>query len=276
MANERIIKKTESEVLKKIKSIGNDGKPLPQGQAQINISPFDDYISFTIFTDGNDANDIPLDLTNLGTLYLSFIGSKDEIRIPNYTQLNEIDSAGGQVVFRISKNDSKRIIALDKRTFWISSRLEVESDASDESVLYSGKWIEWSKGADQDIIDTVEEIQNQAAKEIAKLQNTINDLKSTINKLESKISDQSLLIQGYQENNSELANAISDIKNEVGNSLSGITKPFVTLDKSDQLQSNTPFISNNSKLVGVKNLERLNAQKENFMNPVRPRNKEIN
>ena len=86
-------------------------RPLPQGDGTIRISPFDDYYIFT-FYDEMDNENTPIDLSNVGTLYMSFIGENDEIRIPYYTNVQDVSLAQGQVLFRISKENSKKILNL--------------------------------------------------------------------------------------------------------------------------------------------------------------------
>ena len=87
--------------------------PLPQGDGSIRISPFDDYFLFTLY-DEKDGQNVPIDLSNVGTIYISFIGTNDEVKIPNYTNVNEINMSGGQVLFRISAENGKRILGLYK------------------------------------------------------------------------------------------------------------------------------------------------------------------
>ena len=106
----------ETRIYKKFKSLSVNEVPKLQGDGVIKISPFDDYFLFTLFNEINSEN-VPIDLTNVGTLYIVFIGQNDEIRIPNYTNVQDIDMSSGQVLFRIDKENSKKILALDNRNF---------------------------------------------------------------------------------------------------------------------------------------------------------------
>ena len=129
--------KKEVEIFKKFKALSVNEEPLPQGDGTIRISPFDDYVSFTLFDD-TEGEDSPIDLSNVGTISLVFVGENDEIKIPNYTQVQNIDLTQGQVLFRIDKENSKKILALDNNNFYISTQMIDENSASDETVLYTG------------------------------------------------------------------------------------------------------------------------------------------
>ena len=96
------VTKTQREYFKKFTSLNPTAEALPQGDGVIRISPFDDYIIFTLFDEtGQDGNleNTPIDLSNVGTLTLVFVGENDEIRIPNWTQVQlKLILAQGQVL----------------------------------------------------------------------------------------------------------------------------------------------------------------------------------
>ena len=114
----------ETQVYKRFVNLSVNEEPKSQGEGTIKISPFDDYFIFTIF-DETDGVNTPIDLSNVGTLYMVFIGEKDEIRIPNYTNVQNVDMASGQVLFRIDSDDAKKILALDNRNFYISTKITI-------------------------------------------------------------------------------------------------------------------------------------------------------
>ena len=134
--------KTEKEFYQKFVNLSVNEMPLPSGDGTIRISLFDDYYLFTMF-DEVDGEDTPIDLTNVGDLYLNFIGDEDEIDILNHTQVDEIDLSKGEVLFRITRSDSKKILALSNNNFYISTKMidPADGSTSDESVLYQGIWL---------------------------------------------------------------------------------------------------------------------------------------
>lgn len=52
-----------------------------------------------------------------------FVGDNDEIRVPNYTQVQNIDLSQGQVLFRIDEDSSKKILALDNKNFYVTTQM---------------------------------------------------------------------------------------------------------------------------------------------------------
>ena len=89
------IAKTEKQYYKRFVNLSVNETPLPQGDGMIRISPFDDFFLFTIYEDVNNE-DTPIDLSNVGDLFLNFIGTNDEIDIKNHTQVEEVDLAQGE------------------------------------------------------------------------------------------------------------------------------------------------------------------------------------
>ena len=64
--------KTQKEFYQKFVNLSVNEEPLPQGDGTIRISPFDDYFVFTLF-DEVDSENTPIDLSNVGDVYLTFI-----------------------------------------------------------------------------------------------------------------------------------------------------------------------------------------------------------
>ena len=99
--------KTQKEYFQRFVNLSVNETPMPQGDGTIRISPFDDYFLFTLF-DEVDGEDTPIDLSNVGSIFINFIGSADEIDIKNHTQVAEVDLSRGEVLFRITRSDSKK------------------------------------------------------------------------------------------------------------------------------------------------------------------------
>lgn len=140
------INNDENNILNIINSTPSD-VVYKQGEGAMIVSPFDDFVKF-IFYDNSlqesngSANPRLMDLTNTGSFYLSFIDDStgDEIRIKNYTNVKDISPAQGEVIFRIGRDDSKKILKFKSNNFYISARLEVGSEKSDETMMYVGQW----------------------------------------------------------------------------------------------------------------------------------------
>ena len=88
----------EKTIYQRFVNLSVNETPLPQGDATIRISPFDDYFLFTIF-DEIEGEDTPIDLSNVGDIFINFIGQSDEIDIKNYTQVEKrFTNAGDSAV----------------------------------------------------------------------------------------------------------------------------------------------------------------------------------
>ena len=93
-----------------------------QGEANINITPFDNFYRFTVMqTDGTQPPH-PVDLGMNAKFYLVFIGdSGNKTRI--LAQVDALgDPAKGQLLFKLSEADASDILTFTDREFWIVSR----------------------------------------------------------------------------------------------------------------------------------------------------------
>ena len=213
------VTKKEREYFKKFTSLNPTAEPLPQGEGVIRISPFDDYVIFTLFDEtGKDGEmeDTPIDLSNVGVLTLVFTGANDEIRIPNWTQVQEVDLSQGQVLFRIDKEDSKKILALDNQNFYISTRMEDESGVSDESVLYTGTFLTVQDEAKQAMSIKFKEQALLYARELEGLQRIIKNYQEELAKMISLDEDQNATIAALQASNAELTNEVATLTEQLG------------------------------------------------------------
>ena len=213
------VTKKESEYYKKLTVLDPTAQALPQGDGTIRISPFDDYIVFTLFDNtGEDGEleDTPIDLSNVGTLTLVFSGENDEIRIPNWTRVNEIDLSQGQVLFRIDKENSKKILSLDNKNFYISTRMEDPDGTSDETVLYTGTFLALTDAAQQSLTAKLEEQGLIYAKELAGLQKKIEELNTKISEMTSTIEKDASVISALEASNLNLSNEVKTLSDELG------------------------------------------------------------
>lgn len=223
---------TEEEVIfyKKFKNLSVNEQAKQQGEGVIKISPFDDYFMFTLY-DEVDGVDSPIDLSNVGTIYLVFIGKDDEIRIPNYTNVKDIDMSSGQVLFRISKDDSRKILALSNRNFYISTMMIDPDGNSDESVVYTGTFLSLDESSKNLISSQLEDLRIAYSKELASLQLIIDNLNKEISDKDNLIAQQATIIDAINESNQNLSNEIGVLAQEVTS-----TVAQNLLQKSKELQ----------------------------------------
>lgn len=207
----------EAEYYKKFKNLSVNEAPKPQGEGVIKISPFDDYFIFTLY-DEIDGVDSPIDLSNVGTIYMVFIGKTDEIRIPNYTNVQDIDLSAGQVLFRIDGDDAKKILALDNKNFYISTMMTDPDGRSDESVLYTGTFLSFTDAAKVSLTQQLEDARIEYSKQLASLQATVDRLNQDIFQKDNLIAEQTAVIESLKESNQNLSNEIAVLSEKISSS----------------------------------------------------------
>jgi len=208
--------KTEKQYYQRFVNLSVNETPLPQGDGMIRISPFDDYFLFTLY-DEIDGEDTPIDLTNVGTIFLNFIGETDDVDIKNHTQVEEVDLSQGEVLFRITRSDSKKILALDNNNFYISTKMINPEDGStsDESVLYQGLWLAFDDASRKTLTSQIEEQRLEYSVELARLNKQINILNNTIKALTTSAEEDTLAIQALQNSNEELTNKVAELTGDL-------------------------------------------------------------
>lgn len=224
---------TESIFYKKFKNLSVNEEPKPQGDGVIRISPFDDYFIFTLYDEVDGVNK-PIDLTNVGIIYMVFIGSNDEIRIPNFTNVENIDMAGGQVLFRIGKNDSRKILALNNKNFYISTMMVDPDGSSDESVIYTGTFLSFEESAKVSLSSELETTRIDFSKQLALLQKTGDDLRQDIAKKNNLIAEQTAIIESLRQSNQNLSNEIGVLTQKISSSVAdGLLQEAQNVQKAD-------------------------------------------
>lgn len=249
------VSKREANIYKRLQNLSVNETPLPQGDGNIRISPFDDYFMFTLY-DERDGEDTPIDLSNVGNVYMSFIGDNDEIRIKNYTNVEDIDMSTGQVLFRISKDNSKKILNLNNRNFYISTKMIAENGSeSDESVLYTGTFSTITEDAQQSLTSQINALRLQYAKELAILQEQVSTLTSENASLNQTIEDLSTNVTVLKNSNSELSNEVDILSADATSTkIQDIQNRAKESQKlADNSKKQVAQIQANQKRVNVKN-----------------------
>jgi|TARA_B110000211_G_scaffold219062_1_gene264480 hypothetical protein len=200
----------QKEYFQRFVNLSVNDQPLPQGDATIRISPFDDYFLFTLY-DEVDGEPTPIDLSNVGNIFINFIGNADEIDIKNHTQVEEVDLSQGQVLFRITRSDSKKILVLDNNNFYISTKMIDETDGSisDESVVYQGIWLAFDDANRTSLISQVEEQRIEYSIQLGNLQDENTKLKEDNAFLVTSSGEDDLTIQQLQNSNTDLTDEIA-------------------------------------------------------------------
>jgi hypothetical protein len=187
------------------------GIKFEQGENIIGISPFDNYYMFSVFTE-KDKQDVPLDLSNAGNLYLNFRSGTEEVRIQNYTQSTNADITQGQIIFKISKDEARKILSFTTNNFYLTAKKELEDRSSDETVLYTGKFYEYDTIYENTLKIEYEKYKITAQAQILQLQtqlssldqdydslyNEFTELKAINARLQAKLDEYNALIDKYK------------------------------------------------------------------------------
>lgn len=250
------VTKKEAEIYKKFKNLSVNETPKSQGDGAIRISPFDDYFIFTIYDDV-DNESTPIDLSNVGTINLVFIGATDEIRIPNYTRVDNVDLSQGQVLFKIGKEDSKKILALDNKNFYVSTVMVDNNGESDESVLYTGTFLSYNEAAKKSLTDQLDELRLKYTKEIAKLQEEIESLNLTVSENEELIQEQQVTIDALRTSNENLTNEVALLSEKLGSTEAENVLLEAKLAQKNAEEAKKKALQNNA----IKNAQKAKATK---------------
>jgi hypothetical protein len=208
-----------------ITDISGSNKIFGQSEGYINVTPFDNFIKFIFYDNsetratGTQTQEL-LDLTNMGTIYITFTDeqSGDEIRIENYRNIKSLSPAQGEVVFRISKEQSKKILKFNNSVFYISSSLRINSERSDETMLYTGNWFKANEKPKIILSERVKELEeklNDLNSELS-LEKEASD--NIIKKLEKETSilqkEKKLLENRMSELNQDINNIIQEVRQQ--------------------------------------------------------------
>jgi hypothetical protein len=141
---------------------------------------------FNVFTE-KDGSDIPLDLSNAGTIYLSFHNGTDEVKISNYTLAsNDVaDISHGQVIFKISKDDARKILSFTNNNFYITSQKQTSNSTSDETVIYLGKFYPYDQLYENSLQAEYDAYKVTAQSQILQLQGALTQLDSDYTTLQT-------------------------------------------------------------------------------------------
>lgn len=111
------------------------------GDGTLVVPDFDSYIMFDFSQRMSDNSLVETDLSSAGQVYLTFIDDQRQVKIAALSNMANINKVIGQVVFKITKEDSSAILQLSNRYYFVSTAVSVGSVIINETVLYSGVWL---------------------------------------------------------------------------------------------------------------------------------------
>jgi len=107
-----------------------------QGNLWMIINPFDNVIKFKIYKKKNNKQ-IPSNLALGNTINLVFIDStENKLRFTNINDSTKENLSQGEIIFKITSDNSTKILNSSNNTFYITS---ISKDNS-ETIIYHGRW----------------------------------------------------------------------------------------------------------------------------------------
>jgi hypothetical protein len=209
------------------------------GLARVLIPESVCFLKFTLFQKVNGQN-TAMNLSGIGDLYIVFDSDQGEnlefIEFPT----EYINKGSGEVVFRLSENETRRILGLSNRSF----RIFLQNDSGDRTFLYSG-----------DFYSTAEFQEIQKANKVADLENQVSALTTQITSLSDLINQQKTLIDGLNQQNTQLQSTINSQTQMQSTVTADTTVQEVVSTAQTQLEQKDQVISQLNSTI-----ESLNAQ----------------
>lgn len=204
-------------------SKGTNNRIFENGLGRIMIPDGVSYIKFIMYQKRNNTN-LLLDVSGIGDLKLIFASNKsEEIIIDEYPN-NFVSKTGGEVIFRTTQAQSKKILSLSDRSF----KIFLENEKGEKSFVYGGNFYSSEEYKDLQETDKISQLEKllestnttlTSTQEIsAAQQETINQLLSEKESFLSTISSDEELINSLKDTIKNLTNSLNQIGSDIHDS----------------------------------------------------------
>lgn len=242
------------DLVHKVSNLGLNQTLFLNGEAYIGISPFDSYFMFNIFHEV-DGQDTYLDLSQSGNLYLNFFNDNEEIKILNLSNISGIDSKLGQVVFKISKVNAKKILGFKSNTFYISSLKQNADQSSDESVLYTGKFFPYEQLPENVLRSENNKLKSNITSITNDLNSKIDSLTTENDNLNQTIANLTASLKAQQDINTKLNDQNDLLKQKVDADTIKKVDSIISKSTLEEEHSQSIKILNNIKELKNKDVQ---------------------
>jgi hypothetical protein len=144
------------------------------GRLRFIMSPFDNILKFKVYTNSSSTastSQIPLDLNITSAKYrVIFEADQGKIAIDNSGDPKLENLSTGVIVFKVSKNDSTKILESSKSK--VMYLVSVAQDGT-ETLIYSG---EWRRTSEQRDVDTAIATAREESKNMSQIQSSLNEI----------------------------------------------------------------------------------------------------
>lgn len=206
---------------KRVTNLSKNEKVYEQGDGIMKIAPFDNYYLFTIYSELNLEN-VPVDLHNMGSFFLTFKDKSSEVKIENFKNTKDVNPTIGQILFRISQEEAEKILSLDTNIFYVTSFLRDENSKSDETVIYSGRFAEYNEANLTSLTDEIEKLKNELdevkaekLKNETQLNTQITELSDSLVKLRNEYASVQEDLDNYKNLYTELCKNVKENQEKV-------------------------------------------------------------
>lgn len=182
----------------------NSPEYLP-GDGTLVVPDFDSYVMFDFSQRMPDSTLQETDLTGAGQVYLNFIDDQKQVKVAALQSIANANKAIGQIVFKISSEQSSAIFQLVNRYYFITSAIAVGPTIVNETVLYSGIWQKSNEP---------ERVTYQSRIRQLKLQAVSSETQSKA--LQEEVDSLKLKKKNLNERSLQLNAIIVDLRNQIG------------------------------------------------------------
>ena len=211
-----------------------------EGDLSIAISYFDDFYFFELMEE-SDGEDVPLDLSNIDDVQIVFFDDIDTVRISRMKNAADIDPSQGEVMFKISEEDSATILTMENNNFYITLISGTGAERDEISIVKS-KFYDLETFNERILTVQQQNVSQAIAARIRSLQNSQTRLQSDVTEVESSNKDlneqYNQLVNSYVELEKKYKEALGRLQ-----SLPGTTNsPFVP-QNADNAAPNTVAVA---------------------------------
>jgi hypothetical protein len=193
------------------------------GDGTLVVPDFDSYVMFDFSQKLPDNTTVETDLSSAGVIYLTFVDDQRQVKIPSLDKVANANKVIGQVVFKISSDQSSAIFQLSNRYYFVSSAVSVGSAVVNETVIYSGIWQKANEPERVTYSDRLRQLKTQDAAS-----------KSTADALQKEVDDLLAQKKTYSDRSTSLDKILSDLKNQIGSTSDEISQIESKIEKQKE------------------------------------------
>jgi hypothetical protein len=190
------------------------------GDGTLTVPRFDSYVMFDFDQTDLNGRKFEVDFSGMGDAYLCFVDNNIEVKIKNLNNIENINKGLGQVVFKISSDNSRKIYGMQTRYFFVTTKITQLNSVTEETVVYSGIWQksgESERTTFEDLIapknaeyNNLNETYKSAYESFEKQQNILNNSASILEEEKNKTKILSFSIAKVQIEIGKSRNAVQD------------------------------------------------------------------